>query len=403
VATSQAEGLRQRLDVQGRFCRTGLRPAYKYSLPKILWLKEQAPSLLDGAVWLGAADYIVYRLCGAFATDYSLAGRTYAFCIDSKKWDVEALDLLGATEDLFPTAFPSGTTSGYAAPGYEALGLLPGTPVAIAGHDHICALFAAEVLGGMHETPVFDSIGTAESLTGVIPARPLGEADFQSGFAYGIYSRPDCFYWLGGLSASGGTIEWLRAILGEPPLSYAELDALLDSRPDVPTGIVYFPYLAGSGSPHSDSRVRAAFTGLSASHTRADLYRAVLEGTALETEFMRRAAERVTGAPIERILASGGGTRNRRWMQIKADVFGCPLDVLAQKEATLLGAALLAGLGCGVYPTLQSAVARLGGCGLERFEPDADRHAGYEDLYARGYLPLQDALREFGGWGIEPV
>jgi sugar (pentulose or hexulose) kinase len=133
-------------------------------------------------------------------------------------------------------------------------------------------------------------------------------------------------------------------------------------------------------------------------HTRADLYRAVLEGVALETEYMRRAAERVTGAPIERVLASGGGTRNRRWMQIKADVFGCPLDVLAQKEATLLGAALLAGMGSGVYLDTHEAAERLDGCGLERFEPDTGRHAVYEDLYERGYLPLQEALRGFGGW-----
>jgi xylulokinase len=399
IATSQAEGLRRRFDVQGRFCQTGLRPAYKYSLPKIVWLKEQDPGLLEGAIWLGAADYIIYRLCGAYATDFSLAGRTYAFRIDRKRWDEDALDLLEATQDLFPPAYASGKPAGHTPPGLEALGLLPGTPVAVAGHDHICAAFAAELLGGMHEAPVFDSLGTAESLTGVFPERPLGEADFQAGFAFGVYSRPECLYWLGGLSASGGSIEWLRSILGETPLSYTELEALLDTRPEAPTGILYFPYLAGSGSPHSDSRVRAAFTGLSASHTRADLYRAVLEGAALETEYMRRAAEQVTGAPIERILASGGGTRNRGWMQIKADVFGCPLDVLAQKEATLLGAALLAGLGSGVYPDAHAAAERLGGCGLERFEPESARHAVYEDLYERGYLPLQEALRGFGGWG----
>jgi sugar (pentulose or hexulose) kinase len=204
---------------------------------------------------------------------------------------------------------------------------------------------------------------------------------------------------LGGLSASGGSIEWLRSILGEPPLGYDELDTLLDSRPDAPTGILYFPYLAGSGSPHSDSRVRAAFIGLSASHSRADLYRAVLEGTALETEYMRRVAERVIGKPIERVLASGGGTHNRRWMQIKADVFGCPLDVLALKETTLLGAALLAGLGSGAYPDTHSAAERLGGCSFERFEPQASHHAAYHDLYETGYIPLQDRLRAFGGWG----
>jgi xylulokinase len=237
------------VDVQGRFTAP-IAP----SLQIHCVAKEQDPGLLDGAIWLGAADYIVYRLCGAFATDYSLAGRTYAFCIDSKQWDGEALDILEATDELFPAAYPSGRPAGQASPGFEALGLFPGTPVAIAGHDHLCAAFAAEVLGGMHEAPVFDSIGTAESLTGVFPERPLVEADFQAGFAFGVYSQPGSLYWMGGLSASGGSIEWLRSNLREPQLSYAE-DALLDTRRR-PDRDPIFPLPGGSGSPHS-TRVRA--------------------------------------------------------------------------------------------------------------------------------------------------
>lgn len=397
VATQQAERLQQIFDVQERFYHTGLRPAFKYSLPKIIWLKEQQGVNLDEAVWLGAADYIVYRLCGVVVTDYSLAGRTYAFCIDRKDWDEDALRILGISGSFFPRALPSGKPAGEAQLGLEALGLAAGTPVAVAGHDHICGAFAAGLLSGQQDMPVFDSIGTAEALSGVFRERPLEAADYQSGFAFGLHSAPGWMYWLGGLSASGGSIEWLRAILGDPPLSYAELEGLLASRPAAPTGMVYFPYLAGSGSPHSDSRVRGAFIGLSAAHSRADLYQAVLEGTALEAEFMRRAAERVAGAPVGLVLAAGGGTRNRRWMQIKADVFGCPLDVLRQKETTLLGAALLAGLGSEVYPSASAAMKQLQGVALERYEPDSARHAIYRQLYEKGYAPLQDALRSFSG------
>jgi sugar (pentulose or hexulose) kinase len=396
VATPQAEELRRRFDVRQRFYRTGLRPAYKHSLPKIVWLKEQQGVSLDNAVWLGAAEYIVYRLTGAFATDTSLAGRTYAFCIDDKTWDGDTLDQLDIPVSLFPSVLPSGWPAGQAKPGLAAFGLQAGTPVAVAGHDHVCAAFAAQALAGMHEAPVFDSIGTAESLTGAFPERPLEEADFQAGFAFGLYGAPGHLYWMGGLSASGGSIEWLRKILGDPPLSYAELDAISATRSEKPTGILYFPYLSGSGSPHSDSLVRGAFIGLTAAHGRADLYNAVLEGAAFEIEFMRRAAESVTGGPVRCILAAGGGTRNRRWMQIKADVFGCPLDVLGQKESTLLGAALLAGIGSGVYADVQAVAVHLGGCGLERFEPDPGRHAAYKVLFEGGYLPLQEGLRAFG-------
>jgi xylulokinase len=395
IATAEAESLRELFDVQERFYRTGLRPAFKYSLAKILWLKEQDPRQLDGAIWLGVADYLVYLLSGVLTTDYSLAGRTYAFCIDRKVWDSDALSRLGIPTDLFAEAHPSGRAVVGALPGLEALGLAKDTPVAVSGHDHVCATFAAQALSGMKTTLVFDSIGTAESLSGVFPERPLGQVDFHSGFNFGVHSMPGSLYWMGGLSASGGSIEWLRSVLGDPPLGYDDLDALLASQPDRPTGILYFPYLAGSGSPHSDSRVRGAFIGLSATHTRADLYQAVLEGTALEAEFMRRSAERVTGAPVKSVHSAGGGTRNQRWMQIKADVFGCPLNVLAQREATLLGAALLAGLGCGVYPSEQSLAEQLSGCKLERYEPDAARHVVYRRLFQEGYLPLQEGLRSF--------
>ena len=117
VATPQAEALRQRFDVRSRFYRTGLRPIYKYSLPKIVWLKERQGISLNNAVWLGAADYIIYRLCGAFVTDTSLAGRTYAYCIDRKTWDLETLDQLGIPAYLFPAVLPSGCPAGPARPG----------------------------------------------------------------------------------------------------------------------------------------------------------------------------------------------------------------------------------------------------------------------------------------------
>jgi xylulokinase len=187
--------------------------------------------------------------------------------------------------------------------------------------------------------------------------------------------------WVGGISASGGSIEWLRGVLGDPSLSYADLDALLEGAARPPTGIIYLPYLSGSGSPHSDGRARAAFFGLSAAHSRADLYQAVLEGVAYEAAYIRQAAQNVVGQPIRHILAAGGGTRNRAWMQIRADVLGCPLDVLDQPEMTLLGAALLAGLGSGVYASPAEASTVLSVIPVRHYIPDAARHEAYQPVY----------------------
>jgi xylulokinase len=374
-----------------RFSRTGIRPSFKNSLAKILWLRAQDESLAEGTVWLSAADYIAFRLSGQMSTDYSLAGRTFAFRIDQKTWDEDWLQEFGLGSELFPRLMQSGAPVGVC--GRESAsqtGLAEGTPVSIAGHDHVCAAFAA---GAIKPGLVFDSIGTAETLVGALDVRALGETEYQSGLAYGCHVSQGRFYWMGGLSASGGSVEWVRSILGDPPLAYPELESLAASAPAGPTGILYFPYLSGSGSPHSDPEVRGAFVGLEASHGRAALLKAVLEGTAYEMEFIRRAAEEAIGLKIEAIIAAGGGTRNRHWMQIKADVSGCRLEVPPMPEATLLGAALLAGLGSGVFADEQSALAARPVSTSETILPDASRNQAYRTIFEQGYLPLQAPLR----------
>ena len=392
AATPQAELLKREGDHGERFLRSGIRPNFKCSLAKVLWLREQDKGVIREATWLSTADYIAYCLTGVMATDYSLAGRTYAFRIDQKTWDEAWLGHLGVDVRVFPTPLPSGTIVGWIEPEIAAaIGLPTGTPVSIAGHDHVCAAFAA---GAIDPGLVFDSMGTAEALIGGFEERSLEENELRSGLVYGCHVVKGRNYWMGGLSASGGSVEWLGAILDEPPLSYAELDALLEGASPEPTGILYFPYLSGSGSPHTDFLVRGAFTGLNAAHGQSDLAKAVLEGTAYEVEFIRRAAEMATGSAIHQIIASGGGTRNRHWMQIKADVSGCRLEVLPMPEATLLGAALVAGVGCGVFADAAQAIDAARQVVVEIYLPDAGRHQGYIDLYERGYLHLQAPLRQ---------
>jgi xylulokinase len=242
---------------------------------------------------------------------------------------------------------------------------------------------------------VLDSMGTAETLLGALPERALTEDDFRSGLIYGCHVANGCGYWLGSLSASGGSVEWLRAQLNHKPLSYDEIDELLASARPEPTGILYFPYLVGSGPPHTDPLIRGALIGLSASHGRADLLKAVLEGTVYEVEFIRQTGEHITGQPIPTLITAGGGTRNRPWLQIKADVSGCRIEASAEPEATLLGAALVAGIGSGLYAHEAEAFNGLRLNPVEVFLPDAERHAVYRRLYEHGFLPLQEALRQY--------
>jgi xylulokinase len=248
--------------------------------------------------------------------------------------------------------------------------------------------------GGLDTDLVFNSIGTAEALVGATRERALGEREYSSGLSYGRHVVPGFMYWTGGLPASGGSVEWLRGLLWDPPLTYQELEELLVDRPLEPTGIVYFPYLGGSASPHTDTQVRGAFIGLDLSHKRQDLAQAVLEGVAYEVEYLRRAAEASTMNSFRRLVAAGGGTRLQRWMQIRADVSGCEILVLPQPEMVTLGAALLAGIAGGVYRGTADAAAQVSApLQPQRYIPDFDRCQSYRYLYENVFLKLQSPLR----------
>jgi len=387
----QADRIVKESDPLDTYKRFGLRTCFKNTLAKLMWLRESDPSMISDAIWLSAADYVLYHLTGAWATDYSLASRTLAFRVDQKRWDGDWLQAWGFNPDLFPPAQPSGTIMGRTKG--HTCGLREGIPVTVSGHDHVCAALA---VGATKPGAVFDSMGTAEALLGALPERPLTDEDYHIGLQYGCHVAQGQGYWIGGLSTSGGAIEWVRSLAGDPPLSYEAIDALLSSASPDPTGILYFPYLLGSGSPHTDPKVRSALIGVDASHKASDILKALVEGLAYEIEVVRRAGEQMVGEPIRTLIVAGGGTRYRTWLQTKADVSGCIIRALAQPEATLLGAALVAGIGCDIYRDEDDALSQLTQSPPETYTPDPERHQAYVHLFENGYLPLQGPLRAYG-------
>ncbi|MDT9725802.1 carbohydrate kinase [Xylanibacillus composti] len=388
----QAERIEREADVYERFTKSGLHLSFKHGLPKLLWLKERDASSFDNAVWLSASGYIAYRLTGQFAFDYSLAARTYAFRIDTKEWDQPWIRHFGIDPAIFPEAHPAGATVGKVQTGIGRL--QPGTPVGISGHDHVCAALS---VGAIEPGVVYDSMGTAETLVGTFPERPLGRREYESGLSYGCHVAPGHYFWMGGNSASGGSVEWWRTQLGDEPVRYEELLRWLDEGNAQPSGMLYYPYLSGSGAPSPDARAKAALIGFTKQHSRRDLIQAVLEGTAYQLEAIRREAEAIGGFPIRRLLVVGGGTRNPHWLRIKADIVNCELLVPPVEEATMLGAALTSAAGAGVYGSIEEAGAAALRREAQLIQPDPERHAHYRKLYEEGYAALQPALREFYG------
>lgn len=396
----QAALMKKEADPFERFRRSGLHGSFKLGLAKLLWIREHVPGALDGGdpVWLSASSWIAYRLTGRMAFDDSLAARTYAYRIDRREWDAEWIRHLGLPVSLFPEAVPGGSPVGTFSAALEAPGCTGETRVAIAGHDHVAAALA---VGAIRPGVVYDSMGTAETLVGTLDRRELTREDFAAGLSFGVHIAEGRYFWMGGQSSSGGSVEWLRELLGDPVLSYEQILALSNAAAKGPTGVLYFPYLAGSGAPMPDSSVRASFVGLAKSHGKSDLLKAVLEGTAFQLEMMKRSAERLAGNPIDRLLVVGGGTRNPLWLSVKADITGCELVLPGIPEATLLGGALAAGVGAGVYADARQAVeaAKRGmaadGIAERVIAPSAEWSGTYRALYEEGFEPLQAPLRAF--------
>jgi xylulokinase len=388
----QAERLRQEIGDQELFRVTGQSIQTKWSLLKMLWWRENRPDLFHRASrWLCMMDWIIYRLTGEQVTDPSLACRTLA--LDMRQgttvWATDLLARVGVPASLMPRIIPSGAVAGTVLPGPAAeTGLPAGTPVVTGGHDHPVASLAAGVTG---PGTMLDSTGTAEAVIGATPAPRLDQEALASGITNSPLPPPGLFGLQGGLNASGGSLEWFKRQFA-PDLEYGDLVELARSAGDGPTGIVFLPHLAGAGAPQVDPASRGAFAGLHYGTGRAQLVKAVLEGTVCEVRMMVDAMVRLTGRPFETVIVTGGHTRNPVWMQLRADIFGRPVIPSTVEDATLLGCALLAGTATGLYRDLREAVALAGGRTGEPILPRpglTERYgAWFTEVYSRVHAQL---------------
>ncbi len=395
-----AERLEHRLGRDRVFRVTGLFVDPIFGLCKLVWLREHDPSLLPAThLLLSIADWIAYRLSGVAATEPSLASRTLAYDIHRREWATDLLAELDVSPDIYPPIKPNGTALGpVTSAAAEQTGLPLDTIVAVGGHDHVLGACA---LGVSRPEVMLDSMGTAEALylsTDTPVAEPILA---KRGYAQGaVHVDSPSNYVLGGIYSSGASVEWFRRAIA-PGANHQELIA--GGRKVAPTsdGLFFVPHLNHAATPHPDAHARGAFVGIRPHMDRSTLYRAMLEGLAMEARLIIDGVADTLPAPRE-IRVAGGNARNDLLLKIKASVYRQPLSVMPVTEATTLGAALLGGLAAGVYPSLHAALAELEGT-PRIVEPDpewADRYdAFYSDVYTRAYAalrPLNHALEPTG-------
>jgi len=388
----QAAWVEQQIPVAALYEITGQRASTSFSITKILWLRQNAPEAYARMThWLPVSSYILYRLCGAAATDYTIAARTLLFDQSSLAWSEPLLKTFDLDSKLLPQPYPGGTQAGrLTGPAAAQTGLPDGIPCCLGGHDHLCAALAS---GAVQPGAVADSTGSAEALIFLLSRFLPNPALAEGGFACYAYLLPGVFALKGGLKAAGNAIEWLaRQISGPGAPDYPTLEAEARAGVGIQAGPLWLPHLIGSGSPQADRAGRAALIGARFEHTRGDLFRAMLEGLACWTRHNLEVMSAFTGLPYQSFTLTGGTTRLHLLSQLKADLLNCPVTVPEIPEGAAAGAALLAGLGVGLFASPAEAASVLA-YPRTRFEPDPARAAWYDCLYREVYQPLYASLR----------
>ncbi|HVE57330.1 MAG TPA: xylulokinase [Pyrinomonadaceae bacterium] len=320
-----------------------------FTLPKLLWVREHEPQ-----IWakvksvLLPKDYIRLRLSGDKASDVADSSGTLLFDVQNRRWSDEMLAAFEIDKSMMPRVFESIEVTGkVSASGAGETGLREGTLVVAGAGDNAAGAIGMGIVkaGTMSAT-----IGTSGVVFAVTDQPKI---DLKGRIHTLCHAIPGRWHNTGVTLAAGLSLKWFRENFGEGK-SYDELVNEAAKLPAGADGAIWLPYLMGERTPHLDAAARAAFVGLTASHTKAHLTRAVLEGVAFS---LRDSLEifKETGAEISSIRLGGGGAKSPLWRQIQADVYASEVETIEADEGAAFGAAILAGVGAGAWNSVDEA------------------------------------------------
>jgi len=371
-----------------------------FTAPKILWVRQHEPRVYEQTKHiLLPKDYIRYRMTGEYATEVSDASGTLLLDVVKRTWSSELLTILKIDKALLPRLHESPEVTGkVTAEAAAALGVAAGTPVVGGGGDQAAgAVGNGIVMGGI----VSATLGTS----GVVFAHSDQPTRDPRGRVHTMcHAVPGKWCVFGCMLAAGGSFQWLRNTLGQEEIKAAKkagkdpyelLVAEAQRAPAGCEGLQFLPYLTGERCPHPDPCARGGWIGITSRTTRDMLIRAVMEGV---TFGMRDALEIMAEMqiPITQVRASGGGARSAFWRQLQADIYKKPIVMTNAAEGPAYGVALLAGVGTGVWKSVEEAcrscIKQTG-----RIRPRAklsalyDRHYG---IYGKLYWDLKQRFAE---------
>lgn len=360
-----------------------------FTAPKILWLKENEPENFKriNKIML-PKDYIVYRLTGVHATDYSDASGTLLLDVKNKRWSKDMLEVCGIDEGMLPRLYESydavGTLLGSVK---KELQLPEGVLVCAGAGDNAAAAIGTGTIG---DGDCNISLGTSGTVFISNDKFSVDENNALHSFAHanGKYHLMGCI-----LSAASCNMWWMESILKTKEFAAEQRGAdKLRGKND----LFFLPYLMGERSPHNDTFARGAFIGLRPTTTRTQMTLAVMEGVAFALKDCVEVAK-ANGTRINGTRICGGGSKSPLWRQIIADVLNMPVQTPKTQEGPAYGGAMLAMVACGKYPDVKAAADSLIEI-TQTVTPDPEAAAGYEKRYKifrRLYPALKDAFRTF--------
>lgn len=369
-----------------------------FTASKILWVRNHEPKNYARCRHiLLPKDYVRFRLTGVYATDVSDASGMQLLDIPHRCWSEEILQKLEIDPEWLPRVYESPEVTGCITPEFAAkTGLSPQTVVVGGAGDNAAAAVGT---GVVREGRAFTTIGTSGVVFAHMNQPNIDPKGRVHTFCCAV---PGAWHVMGVTQAAGLSLHWFRDTLAECYKqkeeetgidSYALISSDVGKVPRGSRRLLYLPYLMGERTPHLNPNCRGVFFGLSAIHTKQDMLRAVMEGVSYSLRDCQQILQEMN-VNTKAMMACGGGARSNVWRQMLADMYGCPVQTIKSKEGPALGAAILAGVGAGIFPDVVSACESL----IEpdtTCKPDAAAHVYYEkghQLYQKLYRQLKDSF-----------
>lgn len=386
-ARTEAEFIASRFDKNSIYTKTGLPEINGYCpISKVLWIKNNQPDIYaEVDKFLLLEDYLVYKLCGKYATNHALMCSTGYFDINTDRLWEDALAYCEIAPDKFPESFNSGTIVGKILPQVAAaLSLSPETMVTTGAMDQVASAIGS---GNTSIGTVTETTGTAQIIAATCEKQAPTEWTPVTLYRHAV---EDKFLKIVINQTAGIAYKWFRNefcidLLGAAEDPFDRMAALAANEPALSRGVTFFPHMTGMQFPQSDESVKGVFFGIGLDANRGSFIRAIMEGVGY---MLRESIEEMRLQP-DHIISLGGGAKSRLWSQIKADICATTITIPENVESTSLGAAIMGCVALGIFTDFEAAGGHI--TQKQKFSPNADSHT----IYNKGYAEYKEMYAAF--------